>query len=400
MARTGFIEYNTQLKTNLHAIWRAALSKGFPIAAWQLPQSDVKHCVVDLSGEAREVELDLEDGGTGFAVSPFLNEGNKTRWIKADLYINTKGAWEEHPAHNTLHKQALLDQIQNIETRLEPARLVKYNSSQPKEEEEAFIRLVKNAIEEIKAGSFQKIVLSRTKTTELPAGFDIISFFDHLCQVYSHAFVSVFYLPGEGIWVGASPETLVSVDPGQVFRTMSLAGTQARQPGQQDGAASWTQKEIEEQALVSRYIVNCFKKIRLREYDEVGPRTVAAGNLMHLRTDFSVNMREVNFPQLGSVMLKLLHPTSAVCGMPRQETLDYIQKHEGYDRRYYSGFIGPVNVHGESSLYVNLRCARIEGNKVTFYAGAGITAESDPAKEWRETEIKCQTLLSKMFSTN
>jgi isochorismate synthase len=399
MASTGSIIHSTDLQTNLHDLWKAALHKGFPIAAWQQPQSSVRHCVIDFSGEAQALELDLEESGTGFAVSPFLNEGKDTRWIKADLYFNTEGAWQEHPAADPIARQEFREALAQEALPAFLSESEPGNNGHTLNKEQDFTNLVKNAVEEIKGGTFQKIVLSRTKTADLPAGFDPVTYFERLCVDYKHAFVSIFYLPGEGIWVGASPEVLVSVEPGQVFRTMSLAGTQAREEGQKDGAASWTQKEIEEQALVSRYIVNCFKQIRLREYDEIGPRTVTAGNLMHLRTDFAVNMQEVNFPQLGTVMLKLLHPTSAVCGMPKQAALPYILAHEGYDRKYYSGFLGPVNVGGCSSLYVNLRCARMDGKTVTFYAGAGITAESDPAKEWRETEIKCHTLLSKMFST-
>jgi isochorismate synthase len=157
--------------------------------------------------------------------------------------------------------------------------------------------------------------------------------------------------------------------------------------------AVWTQKEIEEQALVSRYIVNCFKKIRLREYEEVGPRTAIAGNLMHLRTDFTVDMQATNFPQLGTVMLELLHPTSAVCGMPKEPALAFIRAGEGFDRQFYSGYLGPVNIAGESHMFVNLRCVQLVAGKAILYAGAGITADSVPEKEWTETELKCQTLL-------
>ncbi|WP_332912325.1 chorismate-binding protein [Algoriphagus boritolerans] len=107
------------------------------------------------------------------------------------------------------------------------------------------------------------------------------------------------------------------------FHTMALAGTQPASGENPLKSAAWTQKEIEEQALVCRYIVDCFKKIRLREYEEHGPKTIMAGNLLHLRTDFKVDMKATGFPQLGSVMLDLLHPTSAVCGMPRKEAHDF-----------------------------------------------------------------------------
>ena len=153
-----------------------------------------------------------------------------------------------------------------------------------------------------------------------------------------------------------------------------------------------TQKEIEEQALVCRYIVDCFKKIRLREYEEHGPKTVMAGSLLHLRTDFRVDMKATGFPQLGSVMLDLLHPTSAVCGMPRKEAHEFLQANEDFDRSFFAGFIGPVNIQEETSIYVNLRTASLKGEHAILYAGAGVTEDSDPEKEWEETELKCQII--------
>jgi isochorismate synthase len=145
--------------------------------------------------------------------------------------------------------------------------------------------------------------------------------------------------------------------------------------------------------LVCRYIINCFKKIRLREYLEQGPKTVVAGNVMHLKTDYEVDMKEVNFPQLGSVMLKLLHPTSAVCGMPLEASIQFLKEQEGYQREFYSGYLGPVNYQNESSIFVNLRCLQLLEGKARLYAGAGVTVDSVPEKEWEETEMKMKSLL-------
>jgi isochorismate synthase len=182
---------------------------------------------------------------------------------------------------------------------------------------------------------------------------------------------------------------------------MSLAGTQSavgmNGESLSAGEIRWSHKEIEEQAFVSRYIIECFKKIRLREYLESGPKTVQAGNLMHLRTDYVVDTKEVNFPQLGTVMLELLHPTSAVCGMPKVPALRIIAEQELHDREFYSGFLGPVNMQEESHLFVNLRTMKIVGNEATFYAGCGITEDSNPVKEWYETEMKIETLVRVIF---
>lgn len=92
-------------------------------------------------------------------------------------------------------------------------------------------------------------------------------------------------------------------------------------------------------------------------------------------------------------MLELLHPTSAVCGMPKNKTKEFIVAKEQYDRELYSGYLGPVNMNNRTNIFVNLRCMQVQENFAILYAGAGITGDSDPEKEWRETEIKMDTLL-------
>ncbi len=150
---------------------------------------------------------------------------------------------------------------------------------------------------------------------------------------------------------------------------------------------------------MARYIVSCFKQLRLREYQETGPRTVVAGQLLHLRTDFEVDLNAVPFPSLGTDMLRLLHPTSAVGGMPKAAALEFLRRHEGYDRAYYSGFLGPVNVAapGVARLFVNLRCLQVRAHDAILYAGTGLTVDSDPAREWQETEMKLQTVAAALI---
>jgi isochorismate synthase len=115
---------------------------------------------------------------------------------------------------------------------------------------------------------------------------------------------------------------------------------------------------------------------------------------MHLKSDFTVDMKATNFPQLGSVMLQLLHPTSAVCGMPLETAVDFLKKNEAYDRQFYAGFLGPVNVNEDINIFVNLRCLQLTETHAILYAGAGITVDSIPEQEWQETEMKLNTLLN------
>jgi len=259
------------------------------------------------------------------------------------------------------------------------------------------MELVNKGIGEILSGHLSKIVPVRRKEVATGPGFDLIKVFLNLCKAYPNAFVNFFHLPVVGSWIGASPEILIKTK-GDVFSTMSLAGSQEALGNNPLKNVTWTQKEIEEQALVSRYIVNCFKKIRLREYEEVGPKTDIAGNILHLRTDFKVDMKATGFHQLGSIMLDLLHPTSAVAGSPREKALDFIQKNERFDRSFFSGFVGPVNFGDETSIFVNIRCAQLFTDHAVLYAGAGVTEDSTPEKEWEETELKCD-IIGKFIQT-
>ena len=111
-----------------------------------------------------------------------------------------------------------------------------------------------------------------------------------------------------------------------------------------------------------------------------------------MKSDFEVDMKAVNFPLIGSVMLKLLHPTSAVCGMPLDSSIKFLKEHEGYDREYYSGFLGPVNIENECHLFVNLRCLKWNSSHLNIYAGAGVTIDSEPEMEVKEIEIKMETI--------
>lgn len=370
-----------------------------PVAAWRLPGQSVRHVITDLSGPGHPPDLPLELLPAGFIAHPFQEETAAT-FIRADLHYVSETDTIATPLVDRARELArpvrAIRGLLTADEKASPPYAVP-TESRPNEASRAqFMRTVDEAVRAIEAGQFHKVVPSRHKLVALPADFDVTVAFQRLCDAYPSAFVSVFSLPGVGTWLGASPETLVSTyqQGGRpTFRTMALAGTQVAQGNNPLKHAIWRQKEIEEQAMVSRYIINCFKKIRLREFDEYGPKTVAAGNLLHLRTDFTVDMAKTNFAELGSTMLQLLHPTSAVCGMPKEPARAFLRAHEPHNRAFFSGYLGPVNVAEETHVFVNLRCAQLRDRQAVLYAGAGVTGDSDPEKEWEETEAKMRTLL-------
>ncbi|MBW3545751.1 MAG: chorismate-binding protein [Bacteroidetes bacterium] len=390
------------------ALLKAALAAGYPIAAWRLPGKDKANLLIDLSGKASRVHPDLEEMPGGFLFAPFetdltapqAEEKSQCYFLKADLMwvgeenrpVLSRGL---SPGERQKGEALLTTATQQTKAPANKHTSYPVAGAKPGNTPKAqYLQLVQDSVAAIQRGDFQKNVCARTKAVDLPLDFNLNNFFDKLCKAYPAAFVSIVAAPGLGTWVGASPEVLISVNKDQQFCTVALAGTQPRQEGMPMVDAVWRQKEIEEQAMVSRYIINCLKKIRVREFEEIGPRTVAAANLLHLRTDYRIDLKEVDYPKLPTAMLQLLHPTSAVCGLPKEPAAAFLKAHEELDRSFFSGFLGPVKLQEETHLFVNLRCMQLFKDSALLFAGAGITADSVPEREWQETEHKCQTLLN------
>uniref|UniRef100_UPI0040497BEA chorismate-binding protein n=1 Tax=Fulvivirga sp. TaxID=1931237 RepID=UPI0040497BEA len=361
----------------------------FSFAAWRSPKSEQIKLMIDFSAGTPIEQIELENLGEGFILSPF-NISSKKLFLKNDILIT----WSEDASFEINNSDKAEDLLNYLKSEKEEGKAAASpDISIDSQSHVDYTDLVKKSISAIQDSVFTKVVPSRKFELKLNTKAKSGSYFLELSKLYANAFVSITYTPEFGQWMGATPELLISTDK-HIFRTIALAGTQSYDENQPLSEVAWTQKEIEEQALVSRYIINCFKKIRLREFEEIGPKTVKAGNLIHLKTEYVVDMNETNFPELGSTMLHLLHPTSAVCGMPLETSYDFLKKNEGYDRELFSGFLGPINFNNKSHLYVNLRCMKIEDDKITLFAGAGVTEDSIPEKEWLETEMKMKTLLN------
>lgn len=386
----------------LNAMVGTAVSLNLPLAVWRLPQQQEWQLAISLRPTLLPELPELETTFPGFLFCPFDLAGNQPRhFISADIcYSSSLREISLSPQllAEDSDKPLLLHFKEELTRRFAaPSPAAWYAGEYDSESavnKDHFMQVVAEGVRRIQAEEMEKVVLSRSRQVPLPASFDHIKVFLGLTESYPLAFVYLVSVPKSGTWMGASPETLVHLDRNRIFRTEALAGTQPYQPGSTTSEAIWRQKEIEEQSLVVRYVINCFKKIRLREYVETGPRTVLAGNLMHLRTDFKVDLQEVDFPNLASQMMHLLHPTSAICGMPMEKAKRFILENEGYDRAYYSGFLGPVRLQDEIRLFVTLRCMQLTRSHLTVYAGAGVTGDSVPEKEWQETEIKMETMLS------
>ncbi len=276
------------------------------------------------------------------------------------------------------------------------------------EQKQKHLDLVAKAVKTIQETSLQKVVLSRKQHADASHTVPL-DVFKRLLANYPTAFVYLWHHPQVGTWLGATPETLLKLE-GTRFETMALAGTQ-KYSGNME--VTWGQKEQEEQELVTQELVYKLKDFDLRKLTVHDRQTHKAGSLLHLKTliNGSFEPGKLNLDAL----LRALHPTPAVCGLPRTEAEDFIRSQENYDRGYYTGFLGELNILEDKSkkrnrrnvenlayktltpvtrLYVNLRCMQYTGANSAIYVGGGITKDSIPLEEWQETVNKAQTIAS------
>ncbi|MBB6370726.1 chorismate-binding protein [Chryseobacterium shigense] len=251
------------------------------------------------------------------------------------------------------------------------------------ETREEYISSLHQVIDVIKEYHLPKLVYSRRKIFRDFKEIDFKESFKKICETYPNAFRYIFN-DGQNAWMGAFSETLGKFNKTtHEFETMSLAGTL---PIDEE----WTEKEIEEQKPVTSYIQDTLKnysgKIQISEtYDHI------SGNIKHLRTDFKAHIQ----PEDLDSLINNLHPTPAVCGIPKDFCKKNIQELEKFPRELYSGFI-KVETDESVMYFVNLRCAKLYKDSVHVFVGGGITAQSSPEKEWRETELKSEAILKNL----
>jgi len=242
---------------------------------------------------------------------------------------------------------------------------------------------VEQAISDCNKGLFSKIVVSRKK--EILGNMDLKAIFKVLVEQYSNSFVYYFELDGV-VYMGATPEELLKSNQG-LCSSVSLAGTMLSSIGK--NIDIWGTKEKKEQQIVTDYLESKYSKFCSNV--TVSERTIKNnGPVCHLHNKISGKLKtgkEVN------AFLNELHPTPAVCGFPKIESKKWILKNEGYDRGFYTGYIGLIEKES-SNYYVNLRCLRSKEKITDLFVGGGITKDSVLENEFEETEQKLNVLLN------
>lgn len=341
-----------ELKDNIDA----SLKNKFPFVAYKKPNTAFGNAIFQKDSKEYFTNDYSENG---FVFAPF-NSDEKALFI---------------PFSNAEQSTFKTDNLSSVSE-------LKIEITESKVERDNHINLVQKGIDFIHHSTADKIVLSRKQVLEIDA-IDLIEIYQKLVINYPSAYVYFWYHPVTGVWMGATPEVLLSIDNEQ-FKIMSLASTQEYK-GNLD--VVWNAKEIEEHQIVTDYIVS---KLETKELEISEAYTVKAGSLVHLRADISGCISS-DFDL--KKMIQVLHPTPAICGMPKELAKEFILKNENYHREYYTGFLGEIN-DKTIDLFVNLRCMKLDAiqKQVSLYIGGGITKDSDPNLEWEETVAKSKVM--------
>lgn len=230
--------------------------------------------------------------------------------------------------------------------------------------------------------------LSRTITIPCDSILVAPSLFRQMLQ-YRHAFVFFAAIPGKCAWMGASPEPFLRYDR-EGFRTSLLSGARAVSAG--EGAGEWSEEETREQELLAGCVAETLRPFFRRNLERGDTTTVRAGNMLHLCTCFQSD-EQLSADQID-MLVRTLHPSPAECGVPKKRTMQAIVETEEQDRKYYTGYLGPLQVSGGFDLFVNIRSMEVFDDAVKLFVGCELTPDSDPENKWQETNEKANTMLN------
>jgi isochorismate synthase len=253
---------------------------------------------------------------------------------------------------------------------------------------------VRDSVDRIRRGVLRKVVLARTIEVTAERELDARLLARRLRAVDPDAYT--FAAPtDEGVLVGASPELLVSRQ-GLEVRSNPLAGSAPRAGDPEEDRANadalvGSAKDREEHAIVVEAVADTLRPLCAQLTFDPEPILRETPNIWHLSTRFRGVLREPAPSALD--LVDELHPTPAVAGAPRDAALDTIAELEPFDRGRYAGPVGWVDGDGDGEWAIALRCAELRGHRAILYAGAGIVADSDPARELEETERKFRSFL-------
>ncbi len=328
-----------------------------PFVSFRSPGTNTLKCY---NGKEQKINHKALPKDPGFIMMPFDEN-------KEGHFLSSKTMFEAKITPNSL-KNSLTERFNQQE---------KFNSRK-----ENYIKKIVDIKSTISKTELIKLVYSTSFEVDLIQN-NYEAYFKKLLNLHKDAFCYLFYIPDEGFWMGASPETLLEVKDKEIT-TMALAGTKKR------SVIQWGNKEILEQKIVKDEIKKNLTPF-CENLETTNSSTIKAGGIDHLKT--TISGATSSSP---SQIINAIHPTPAVGGAPKEKALLIIKKKESHNRSFYSGYLGEIN-NMNCKLFVNLRCVHIKKNKARIFVGGGITEDSKPEKEWEEIINKSHTILEALF---
>lgn len=351
-------------KATLRDAIARALGNNVAFAAWSLPADNMIHFIANPSGSHGK-------GETTFAITPWLAETPVTIHDELDAatFLALYPAMESNDADSRMPTSSTRTKLPVSTSYME------------------YIDRVSDLIDSLKLDG-GKCVISRIDSYSIPF-FNVESMADaamRAFEMYRDQMVYIFYTPETGGWLAATPELLLSVDKTtRQFSTLALAGTMHHCE-----TPEWDDKNRSEQRMVSEYVTSTLSSLRLN-FNAEELTTLRCGDNIHLATHFHGQLGDATISEIVSA----LHPTPAVAGWPVERALEQIAAIERHPRGCYGGVVTIDSPHASNS-YVTLRCVQFDSTGYAFYGGGGITADSDPDTEWRETAMKIATIARTM----
>lgn len=258
---------------------------------------------------------------------------------------------------------------------------------------DAWLDRAASAVQDIRGGRLEKVVLTRTLRVTADAEIDAARLTRRLAE--RHAGCAIIAVQqADGILVAATPERLAKLSGGRVASD-ALAGTCRRDadPGVDADLARRLlsdPKERHEHRLVVDWITQGLNQVCTALSLPDAPRLMTLPRLQHLWTPVRGRLRGDH----GLLdVLHRLHPTPAVAGLPVEAALSWLRRHHDVRPDWYTGAAGWLDLDGDGEMHVVLRAALLRGNTADLFAGAGIVAQSEPRAELAETELKLRTML-------
>ncbi|WP_339228611.1 isochorismate synthase [Oceanobacillus sp. FSL K6-2867] len=296
------------------------------------------------------------------------------------------------------HARQLTEELSQIEQKLLAEHAIPNNGlhiqNESEMDPEKWMSIVRRATEEIRKQSVEKIVLARELRLTFNRQAEISSILNNLLKTQPNSYIFAYEI-GEDCFVGATPERLVKVKKNKLLSTC-LAGTAPRGKTKEEDmkigeALLNDEKNRQEHDFVVQMIKHAIKdyctEVAIPDVPVVRPFK----NLQHLYTPVTAQLKE-GFTILDIV--KQLHPTPALGGSPKAESLAFIRQHELLDRGWYGAPIGWMDSYNNGEFAVAIRSALIQKNEASLFAGCGVVKDSDPQSEYEETKIKLLPMLT------